>query len=506
MKNVVFRKLLLQIRGLAGVMLLTGLLGALGGAGAAPYAAEAASTPPSFASSLPVTGLLNPDGTLNTATGASGALDLHDWKVALDPARGPVFAHGNGPAGGGISAGGGAQRPALSTGIGLPLGYGVDGGVSAIAISGTDVYVGGSFPWTCGGALCGGAQTVNNIAKWNGSTWSALGNGVDRSVSAIAVSGGNVYVGGNFTEICGNPACNSGNSTVNYIARWNGSSWSAVGGGVDYYVEALAASGNTVYVGGQFLWANDATNLLNPVSAIFVAKWDGSGWSALGNGVNNPVWALAASGNTVYVGGEFTEAYDTTNLLNPVKANHVAKWDGSGWSGLGNGVNKTVLALAMQGNQVVAGGYFDQLCGNSACNGSNTAQNRVARWTGSSWSALDNGVNSDVEALAVSGSDVYVGGILSAACGDSTCTTGNTSANDVAQWNGTSWSALGYGVGWNSDVRSLAASGNTVYVGGDFGYACTGIDYLTCMDSGHVVNNIAKFSPTLNLYLPMIRR
>jgi hypothetical protein len=45
------------------------------------------------AQTLPVESLLNSDGTLNTRTGASGALDLRGWSVTLDSARGPILTH-----------------------------------------------------------------------------------------------------------------------------------------------------------------------------------------------------------------------------------------------------------------------------------------------------------------------------------------------------------------------------------------------------------------------------
>jgi len=93
---------------------------------------------------------------------------------------------------------------------------------------------------------------ANYIAKWNGSSWSALGSGVGGySVTAIAISGSDVYVGGSFTAAGGVPA--------NYIAKWNGSSWSALGSGVSGgsfdQVKAIAISGSDVYVGGTFTTA-----------------------------------------------------------------------------------------------------------------------------------------------------------------------------------------------------------------------------------------------------------
>ena len=67
------------------------------------------------------------------------------------------------------------------------------------------------------------------------------------SVYALAVSGSDVYAGGYFTS--------AGGSTATNIAKWNGSSWSALGSGLNSYVLALAESGNDVYAGGGFTTA-----------------------------------------------------------------------------------------------------------------------------------------------------------------------------------------------------------------------------------------------------------
>jgi len=47
----------------------------------------------------------------------------------------------------------------------------MNGGVYALAISGNTLYAGGAFT-TAGG------NPANNIAKWNGSSWSPLGDGI----------------------------------------------------------------------------------------------------------------------------------------------------------------------------------------------------------------------------------------------------------------------------------------------------------------------------------------
>ena len=57
-------------------------------------------------------------------------------------------------------------------------------------MSGSDLYAGGGFT-TAGGIA------ANYIAKWNGSSWSALGSGMNGDcVYALAVSGSDLYAGG----------------------------------------------------------------------------------------------------------------------------------------------------------------------------------------------------------------------------------------------------------------------------------------------------------------------
>jgi len=129
-----------------------------------------------------------------------------------------------------------------------------------------------------------GIPEADHIAKWNGSTWSALGsNGpgsgaINSDVVALAVSGGNLYVGGGFTHAAGILAADC-------VAEWNGTAWSALGSngagdgaiGHFYSVSALAVSGSNLYVGGQFI------NAAGISTADNIAEWNGTAWSALGS-------------------------------------------------------------------------------------------------------------------------------------------------------------------------------------------------------------------------------
>jgi formylglycine-generating enzyme required for sulfatase activity len=321
----------------------------------------------------------------------------------------------------------------------VSLGAGMIDHVMVLAVSGTNLYAGGWF--TTAGGL-----TVNRIAKWDGSAWSALGSGMMNrdvlaaAVFALAVSGTDLYAGGQFTTAGGVPA--------NNIAKWDGSAWSPLGSGItdDYDVEALAVSGTNTYAGGFFPSAGG-------VPATNIAKWNGSAWSALGSGMNyaGDVWALAVSGTNLYAGGPFTTA-------GGVAANFIAKWDGRAWSALGSGMNNSVVALAVSGNNLYAGGKFTMA--------GSVPANHVAKWDGNAWSALGSGVDDYVNALAVSGTDLYAGGWFT--------TAGGVPANYIAKWDGRAWSALGSGM--DGVVEALAADGaGHLFVAGGFTYAGTNV-------------------------------
>jgi hypothetical protein len=188
-------------------------------------------------------------------------------------------------------------------------------------------------------------------------------NGLNSAVHALAWDGSNLYVGGEFST--------AGGVSANRIARWNSSGWSALGTGMNNPVFALAWDGSYLYAGGAF------TNAGGVPFTSYIARWNDSGWSALDRGMNNPVYALAWDGANLYAGGEFT-----------FPASRIARWNGSAWFSLASGTNNIVYALAWDGSFLYAGGAFT------------SPAIRVARWNGGSWSSVGSSVNSTVYALA----------------------------------------------------------------------------------------------------------
>jgi hypothetical protein len=363
----------------------------------------------------------------------------------------------------------GCAWSALGSGIGgfeyIP---GPPVGVYALALSGSDLYAGGTF------TNAGGIPAIN-IAKWDGSAWSALGSGIGgsplgwyySSVNALAVSGTNLYAGGDFS--------NAGGVSATFIAKWDGSAWSALGSGVVCPVFALAVSGTDLYAGS---WTEGTG--VNPI-----AKWNGSAWSALGSGMDGQVNALAVSGTNLYAGGGFTTAGGVT-------ANCIAKWDGSAWSALGSGVggfDGVVGPLAVSGTDLYAGGGFTAAGGVTA--------KYIAKWNGSAWSTLGSGMNWFVSALAVIGTDLYAGGY-------STTVSGVAAAN-IAKWDGTAWSAWGSGIGgFDSFVNALAVSGTNLYAGGEISPMRAGWRPRT-LPSGTVVPGRPWVRGSVASILPSVR-
>ncbi len=319
---------------------------------------------------------------------------------------------------------------------------GLDGVARALAASGSDVYLGGDFTQV-------GGVPASRVARWDGQGWSALGEGVNGTVWAIAVSGGDVYVGGEFTE--------AGGRSAPGIARWDGRKWSALGSGVsgcrDAFtapaVYALAVRGREVYAGGRFVTAGGA-------AANGIARWDGRMWTGLGDGVRTGIYdgvvrALALRGKELYAGGQFATAGGED-------VNNIARWNGRRWTALGSGIRghlENVLAIGVSGDDVYVGGMFADAGGVKASN--------IAKWNGTRWSAAEVQAHDGVWTIAVSGRSVYAGGA-------SFRLPNGVAVQGIVRWDGGTWSGLGPGVGtrwYAGPIMAISPSGGKVYVGGD---------------------------------------
>jgi hypothetical protein len=115
--------------------------------------------------------------------------------------------------------------------------------------------------------------TVPGIYRLD-AAWTRLGTLADKGVRSLAVHGGSLYAGGDFAHFFTG-------DTMNGIARWNGSAWEPVGSGAG---PANSTVNSLTLHFGNLIAAGDFTTM-NGVTANNVASWNGSSWSALGTGV-----------------------------------------------------------------------------------------------------------------------------------------------------------------------------------------------------------------------------
>ncbi len=266
-----------------------------------------------------------------------------------------------------------------------------------------------------GTLLTAGGVAVKGIARWKNGAWSGVGTpstGV-RSVYALCEFDDHLgprpalYVGGTFTDSGGVPTLN--------IARWDGSAWSALGSGVTGQVTSMCVyddgGGPALYVGGQFTSAGGVTSNR-------IARWDGATWFAVGDGTglqgatpgtptSMAVFDEDGPGPNppaLFVAGSFFTA-------GGVNSQGLARWNGRAWSAVtppmsaldGVRVNRLLVhddgsgpALHFTGNFLSAGA---------------TALNHAARWDGVSLKPLASGLaGGEGTALASLGADLFVGG------------------------------------------------------------------------------------------------
>jgi hypothetical protein len=361
------------------------------------------------------------------------------------------------------------------------------------------LYVGGDFDQTDG-------VTTNSVATWDGAHWSSLGSGIPNRVWALGVFDDDdagpltpaLYAAGDFST--------AGGINAENVARWNGTQWQPLadglyntfGGGAR--VQALCQFDQdgtgpalpALYAGGL--------GFDNGPGIGAIAKWDGTQWSGVGGGFSSgfeftptEIYALASFDDdgpgpnlpSLYAGG--SALFSPTGT---VDFKGIARWDGNQWSLLGSGlgpsyahVNALVVFDDGTGPGLFVAGDFDTAGGAPA--------SCIARWNGSHWSALGTGLNNSANALAVfddgTGPALYVGGDFELA--------GGIPAKGIARWDGKNWSALDGGLTHNGTVIGTLVttlivlhddSGPSLYAGGSFNTADSSIS-----------NRLAKWSRPL---------
>ena len=235
-----------------------------------------------------------------------------------------------------------------------------------------------------------GGSGANYLAVWNGAAWQSVCAPLSAGVLSLEVVGNTLYVGGSFLNVNGDPAADQlikcDVPSGGYIGPTVDSDADLDGG-----VQALVsdASGN-LYAGGTFI------NMDGITQADYVAKYNGASWSAMGagldpaNGAINTanVDSLATDGTNVFVGA------DDPDVAGIPAADHVARWDGAAWNAVGSGPGGDGwLPATAAVNGLVSDGARLFATGEWADAGGDPLADDVGVFDGSSWSHL--GSNSD---------------------------------------------------------------------------------------------------------------
>ena len=322
-----------------------------------------------------------------------------------------------------------------------------------------------------------------NVARWDGSSWMAVGCGLSNSGPGAIVCSLAVYDEGAGPRLFAGALDSHDRS----VARWDGRSWSQVGTGL-WHIGGMtgpwpsvcdlvvhddgSGAGPRLYAGGRFFcsWATGAPN---------VAAWDGVEWVALSQGIGGSydrVDALAeyddgaGSGPVLFAGGDFRPA-------SGVPVWYLARWDGAEWSGCGfptEGILGTVISLAVydagSGSDLFAAGWFPAAGG--------VLHASIASWDGNAWHPLPGGglggtgpAHGSVAALEVFDPPGPARPVLVAA--GTFQQIGGTALPGIGSWDGSAWSGLSTGLDhWVHDLTTADfGAGASLFACGYFGHA-----------------------------------
>ncbi|MGY3089213.1 hypothetical protein ACVWYF_002253 [Hymenobacter sp. UYAg731] len=350
-----------------------------------------------------------------------------------------------------------AQAPAWQTALVLSDAA----SITATAAGPTgDVYVTGVFSnvlhlGTITLSSAGGTDAF--VARWSAASgrfaWAVRGGSTgNESAAGIAVQGSAVYITGSFTALAtfGSTVLSSiGNDNV-YVAKLTDAgtsasfAWAVAGGSAaGDYTAGIAVSGTSVYVAGVF---GDNTAVFGPATItkavtgsnggdVFVAKLTDAGttgsfvWAQAGGGnQDDRINDVAATSSGVYVVGTFTSPevrFGSTQLVQSGNSTaFVAKLTDAGtsgsfaWARQSGGDNVEGQALAVSGSDVYVAGNVNgpATFGSVRLVPTGSYSVFVAKLTdaGSTasyvWAEVAATTDASVSALAVSGSSVYLAG------------------------------------------------------------------------------------------------
>lgn len=373
-----------------------------------------------------------------------GVFLVYNWASVPGGVSGPVCALC--PSSEGLWVGGSFAHAGGGTGpcVGLwksgwmPCGLGLSATCSALLNAAGTIYAGGRFDGS-GQKYCG------RIARWSAPDWQPVGLsagwGIDGLVGSMASYQGSIVISCSYF---------AGTVPTRFVARWNGAGWQAIGSNLNWVenglVEDLFVWKDELYAAGGFAVVGSG-----PVT-YGIARWDGSVWQPVGDlGFKAQVYDLTEWRGLLIAVGNFA--------VNGVQ--YMAAWDGASWQALGGSPDGQPEAAGVYRGDLIVGGLFEHIGGCAAA--------RIARFDGTAWHPLGSGLahswksgsrdGAEVQDLVVHDGDLIVGGWIESA--------GGVPVRNIARWDGTTWSALGAGLGVER-VYALESTGTDLLAGGWF--------------------------------------
>jgi Domain of unknown function (DUF5122) beta-propeller len=323
---------------------------------------------------------------------------------------------------------------------------------AALIATPTSLYVGGN------GVVLWDAVTGAPVNTFNAQA------GAITNVFTMQMSGSSLFVGGYFGGAFGNLAkLDAASGAVD--PAFNSTSVD----GFDDAVQSVVLAGSSLYVGGRFnRYRSQSSAGVAKISAV-----DGSLDSTFhpGTGFDGTVNGLVVGGTSVYLAGSFTTYQDQPAV-------RLAKIDAA--SGAldsaftqATGLDNTPSSLVSNGASLFAGGVFRTYRGQPASNLTKLNANGIADAAFTSTP----GTNGKIDSLLLVNNALYAGGWFSSYNG--------AAANFLAKidsHSGALDAAFTHATGLNDIVLGLASNGSALFVGGRFtayrGATCNGLAKL----------------------------
>lgn len=244
-----------------------------------------------------------------------------------------------------------------------PFSNGISNIVKTLCEFNGDLYVGGAF------SNIDGDRDNDWLLRWTGSAWEPLrdeDNGIWPTKSIIGLHEWNSKL----VAIGSTGATWNIDGYAREIAAWNGTTWEAFD----------PTSGENTLGGALYTYSGDLlATMANTSDSGTVHRWDGSSWTAMGGVFDAPPQQFITYSGGLYVCGGF-------KYCGATQVNGIARWNGSSWVSVGGGVTGgsyvPVNAMTIWGGDLIVGGGF------KTTSGTGGAGNFVAAWDGSTWTNM----------------------------------------------------------------------------------------------------------------------